>query len=1217
MSMKLGCLKMKLKKYRKENNKNKNNIKPILYINNPINDLNQDIVGFETQIASIEQAIDSGATMIGLIADYGTGKSSVTDILCQKKSKSKKSKETPIKINMWDTIESVSGSEQSVNDLTKTFLFQLANGSSSQLGSYVNKRLSKNYRLLSFGVHSIWAWITFAVSLVLFGLSKISEIEHIYKPAFISELPQWLIDIVKVIFDISPLLLVGAIILATIGISLSSIAFSHWKTEKSSEKEINDIFDTYQYIVNKIKPKKGKKRIIIIEDVDRVDDKKLVQDFLKEIYRFQNLLKKYKNRFVFIVSIKPEASLELDSGKEETTNIYSKIFDISISLKPIHYDDYDSLLTQMISIDPNKKAHIESLIGVNNIDKELPKSFDWIKEGTNLTIRDLKDRLNTALEIMVSLKNKDHQGNSSAKFEVCAAVSFLEHQYPEDYAELIKQEISLSNFISDSYVLKKRNNYELKDIEKSFYDNFIKEYEFNQNFIDYLIKLVKEGYLDEDYRMYLYSYPKGSHIKTVNEKYLCNLLQLPYNKIEKEKLDVAVENVFKTENNVVTNIMQNIPSYPDAILLNDTFLYNAVKINCKKVANTIKTYVIDNDSADDKYALDILKRVYSLEDRDSLIKQIVRVASIYLVEEFPVLLRFRKRLIKTFGSEILLFKELYDNINTITEEEIDLLNDSIVAIKLISIELIEESNCNYIVELVSSVRSVDEKNVFEKTKKILDKSLDFLLEKDIAQYLLDYMINNEYISEPYFEIVANCIDDTVNKSDVALLLNTVSITFIEYPTIIKIVDEIGFEKDLSLDIVQQLTTNGYFYTPLLYYSNLDRLSKINFENFSENILDALKSIFDYSKNVFLKVRKHIVNLCLIKTYKELFFQNYDFITIEEYNQIEDGILAINCIDTAAINEDTVGYICELINSKKHCKEEIIYLFKYLFNPNCNTNCVNDDDLINKLISNLDFSNSINFNLLSKEECEEAIENFSNSIELEIAENAYKFMRRVNCLIPSLEITVQNEPAYENLYIELINQTNQFTEQTYKWVKQRTPDSKLPYCLCEELLKDGDYYQYIPAISLLNNELVIDESIDFDHYFDVYTDIDEMFDFMNKNKWFLEKLRDNSDFGMLNRLDVEKLHPIYNVEQTENIFNFVFKYLDETEQKYYLNHYRRFKTEKDSKKFQLLICSDENIELVDSWDLYYKIKTSLWESNPTHKQQFTRIWNIRWKEELSA
>ena len=153
--------------------------------------------------------------------------------------------------------------------------------------------------------------------------------------------------------------------------------------------------------------------------------------------------------------------------------------------------------------------------------------------------------------------------------------------------------------------------------------------------------------------------------------------------------------------------------------------------------------------------------------------------------------------------------------------------------------------------------------------------------------------------------------------------------------------------------------------------------------------------------------------------------------------------------------------------------------------------------------------------------------------------------------------------------------------------------------------------------MLNNELLIDESIDFDYYFDVYTDIDEMFDFMSNNKWFLENLRDYCDYDRFNRLDIEKLHPIYIVEQTENIFNFVFNYLGEIEQKYYLNHYRKFKTEKDSKKFQLLVCKDENIELVDSWDLYYKIKTSLWESNSTHKQQFTRIWNIRWKEELSA
>ena len=123
-------------------------VEPIVYINTPISNLKEDIVGFETQVATVENAINNGATMIGLIADYGTGKSSVTDIICSNLVKPEYKYPMPIKINMWDCLKQDDENATSVTDLTKSFLFQFANGKNSKLGSYINKRLSKNYEIV-------------------------------------------------------------------------------------------------------------------------------------------------------------------------------------------------------------------------------------------------------------------------------------------------------------------------------------------------------------------------------------------------------------------------------------------------------------------------------------------------------------------------------------------------------------------------------------------------------------------------------------------------------------------------------------------------------------------------------------------------------------------------------------------------------------------------------------------------------------------------------------------------------------------------------------------------------------------------------------------------------------------------------------------------------------------------------------------------------------
>lgn len=55
-----------------------------------------------------------------------------------------------------------------------------------------------------------------------------------------------------------------------------------------------------------------------------------------------------------------------------------------------------------------------------------------------MTVRDLKDRLNHAIMIMSS--RQEYRSTSAVTFEACAAVTYLESQYPKDYGHLIQNE---------------------------------------------------------------------------------------------------------------------------------------------------------------------------------------------------------------------------------------------------------------------------------------------------------------------------------------------------------------------------------------------------------------------------------------------------------------------------------------------------------------------------------------------------------------------------------------------------------------------------------------------------------------------------------------------------------------------------------------------------------------------------------------------------------
>ena len=55
-----------------------------IFVNNPINDDKQDVLGIKTYVNRINQAIDDGANIIGVIGDYGTGKSSLIELIKRK-----------------------------------------------------------------------------------------------------------------------------------------------------------------------------------------------------------------------------------------------------------------------------------------------------------------------------------------------------------------------------------------------------------------------------------------------------------------------------------------------------------------------------------------------------------------------------------------------------------------------------------------------------------------------------------------------------------------------------------------------------------------------------------------------------------------------------------------------------------------------------------------------------------------------------------------------------------------------------------------------------------------------------------------------------------------------------------------------------------------------------------------------------------------------------
>jgi predicted ABC-type transport system involved in lysophospholipase L1 biosynthesis ATPase subunit len=120
----LETLKNNFHKLRKLIKCNNTKIIPVLFNNTPISDGKENIFNFKEQVKILDSAIKNRSTLIGIIGDYGSGKSSLTE-LCQKKLKLKYGQ--AIRINMWDTIEK-DNEGNGFRFLMCSFLYQLAQG---------------------------------------------------------------------------------------------------------------------------------------------------------------------------------------------------------------------------------------------------------------------------------------------------------------------------------------------------------------------------------------------------------------------------------------------------------------------------------------------------------------------------------------------------------------------------------------------------------------------------------------------------------------------------------------------------------------------------------------------------------------------------------------------------------------------------------------------------------------------------------------------------------------------------------------------------------------------------------------------------------------------------------------------------------------------------------------------------------------------------------
>lgn len=1226
-------------------------------MNTPVSTDNDDVIGISSAVEAIKQASDNDAQIVGVIADYGSGKSSLTETLAMDKERF----DDAIIINMWDSLSKSAQPDGNTNiaihSLTKSFLYQLASGVSENAAKHVNRRLSKNYGIISFSISSwsFWGWIIAGLIcyIVFAAISSIplSQIKALFMAFNPNITPKALLVWTSIIKYCAPLFLVMGVVIAIIGLRNINIAFSHWKVQNPRETEINDVFESYAYIHSKLLAK-NRRRLVIVEDLDRIDSRTLVVGFLKEVYRFCNLPRKSsgKKEPIFVISVKPESHLKsLDKSPNIAAydTVFPKILDYTVTLKPIHYEDYENIVLQIIG-DKESKARIALQNVLDEKDKitgdALPSSFSWIATGHNLTIRQLKDRLNCAVALLISLKNKRYSHNPSVDFAACAAVTYLEAQYPKQYSELIKQETAFSNMVQESYAIR-NSRFETKEdkskMMRSVVDDLVSkltsEVQADSDMVDCMktdiVKMLFNGDISDDFRMYFYSYPKNSYIKNGDEKDISNLLLLPNDYVDDDKLNEKMRRVIDSgKESTILSILNRISadaqksSFPPIITKNEFLFESAYTINSKKTNRTVYALTSwkENDCESNQ---EILARlyVYSFDQKKQFWSEYASWLQKY-IDEFSDerKINIRKSVISVFQKDIVIFRALFvgetataDLMPLITNDELISLPDVGIGIALINNDIIDSNTIDYIAAYTNQSKlSIENYKTahllfFDATKKIPANIL--------WRALINFLSINEKVDFPFFSFAAGGItEDPADKKMLGKYISALEIDSItdEYCDVI---DKAFIDENLSEAVLWLLYKNKKFIALLSSLAKNAQLDMVDFveDGNTENVLFACESILGYDQSLIPQIRKTIIKQFkaeglldqLPNIFSDIFYDEYPIISMDECTELDSASVMVRLLNRYLVDDSNYLDIANFINehtASDNCFEVLGYLFSNEYSDK-----YQDNDCAQKLINNIKFF-EIGFCDLSRANQEQILDYIALYINLSNSSIANNFMLISHCLIPRLEKVLVNQGDI-NMYVATINEIDVPSEYTAEWLSTANVGQAFSPNSLKVLLQQGNEHMYLVGKVLaqgtfefpyhdVSNETVLSCYTLSSPIWKCIKDNAELKNYIVQTKAY--EYFDDNEFP-----DVIK--PLYFAKQDADFVRFVLAKVNDMEKIEYFQTMGEILDASNSIVIANILSEEPYVSLLEDKKLFYKVRERLWEEAPRgYKHVFTRKRNDR-------
>jgi len=1170
----------------------------LVFLNLPLEEEDRDLIGISKYVKKISYAIERNAQFIAVTSEYGAGKTSLIKRLETHYNGKKKIKF--FKINLWTSLLN----ETPVLEIHKSFLYQLSTQIDIDKGTYINKRLSKNFGLLSIASKSTLNRILTILTIFLSMLILFIGYQNDYiQNIFIYNFPDYIFFYYFskiILYLITTFLIIYLIFNA-------DILFSTNKSEGNRSVEENDLVDLYRrMILEKRFFNFGRCHyIIVLEDLDRTDDKIKVFQFLKEFRKYyQPSDSNLKNSATFIINLKSEAELKIDQDSYTDGNIFSKIFDYVINIQKINIDDYEIILNGLID---EKKESLKRISLNRHVNRTELKIYanQWLLRGLTQGIREIKERLNYSITLYETLCIRFNQ--EDIDYLKCSVAAYIMVKFACEFNRIKDNTFQL---LIEEYVKERGIGV---DKIKYILDN--ENIMLSQEFIREIKILIESLLIDTNYRIYFYNYPKGSHLYSNLEREIFDYIY--YKKDNLKKFDDLLLLLNEDKNEVIFDVLKKLDnlelSYPNSVILNERTFNIALGENYNGLQSTIDSLSFDEKNVETTFGIfkSMLNFSYlSIEKRTGFFKYLA-----YLVlnkSDRKSLIQFRLIICKNFMIDIEKFSSLYYESNTIiSNEEILEFKDISYLLKFTKYNSDEYDYDSFldvhdrVINLINSNKSTDilTPTSYAVLMEFYNRQTEIFEEEDIAAHLLELMICLSKIDEHFEEIIIKFIDLSDEIKELYIkLINTCSDVRLPQSTL-KIINENDFSDELNVDVANQMYSNGYILDYILIQSNLN-IIKVDFKD--TLVIKCIKDNYVVLFNKYNNKWK-LIRYTILKEFQEI-INNYLFLFNDQMNIISEIELSLT---------KSISISLELISIKKVDLISLVYISKFF---NFDIRRKNDaylilnfvsklsSDLAYKLFYLLDF-NKIQYSRISKNNKSTLKNTLFKILKLDLSAEIINFMFHTRHIDEELEklivdqilIDLQLQEKYVDLLNNLKDTTSISISLLSKFIKIYIYDD----LIIERMYLDGYLRSYVLFSIVKIGYFQIDldrENELWETYIDIFRS-NQYLEYalrMSENKEFIIALVENKEYYGLEkslRLTFSKVYQDYDM--LDDLVSYPISFIIE-----YLSQIDGFTSRDSADKFLDLVLNNDS--LLISEQIYNNCYDKLLDSQL--KSKYTRERN---------